>query len=157
MYVTGPGVLDHGREVKNIFVLFFCTLVVGAGLFEKVKLSFLPVGHTHEDIDQLFSRCAESLRRMDCFSLDDSERIIRSSYHSDNNSQPGVVRNPKVPDFKGWMEFKKINITGHTGPTCFKFQNDPITKDVLMYARGRTSVKVVASQPDEQSTLFPED
>ena len=150
--------LDNATgENKNRFVLFFCALLVGAGVFEKVKLSFLPVGHTHEDIDQLFSRFAESLRRMDCFSWDDLERIIRSSYHSENGSQPEVVRNPKVADFKGWMEFKKIDISGHNAPMCFKFQKDQSTTDVLMYARGRTSVKVVAGQPDEQSTWFPED
>jgi hypothetical protein len=150
--------LDNATgENKNRFILFFCALLVGAGVFEKVKLSFLPVGHTHEDIDQLFSRFAESLRRMDCFSWDDLERIIRSSYHSENGSQPEVVRNPKVPDFKGWMEDKEIDISGHTGPMCFKFQKDDSTADVLMYARGRTSVKVVAGQPDEQSTWFPED
>ena len=60
--------LDNATgENKNKFVLFFCALLVGAGVFEKVKLSFLPVGHTHEDIDQLFSRFAEALRRRGCY------------------------------------------------------------------------------------------
>ena len=38
---------------KNYTILGFCNfLVVAEGVFEQVKVGFLPVGHTHEDIDQ---------------------------------------------------------------------------------------------------------
>jgi hypothetical protein len=39
---------------KNDTVLAFCAFLVGTGVFRKVTLSFLPVGHTHEDIDAVF-------------------------------------------------------------------------------------------------------
>ncbi|CAG2197711.1 unnamed protein product [Mytilus edulis] len=45
-----------GRENKNRYVIAFLCLLVELGIFRKVKLSFLMKGHTHEDIDQLFSR-----------------------------------------------------------------------------------------------------
>ena len=32
-------------------------------LFIQVQVNFLPVGHTHEDVDQLFSKIAAELRR----------------------------------------------------------------------------------------------
>ena len=32
----------------------------------QVQLNFLPVGHTHEDIDQMFSRISESIRQNGC-------------------------------------------------------------------------------------------
>lgn len=149
--------LDNATgENKNRFVLFFCALLVGAGVVKKVKLSFLPVGHTHEDIDQLFSRFAEALRRQDCYTWDDLERIVRGSYTSSNGAVPNVVRNPHVPDFKGWMAANNIKMSGHTGPMCFRFtKNDD--DDVVMFARGRTSVNKVNGQPDEDSTWFPED
>ncbi|XP_053385302.1 uncharacterized protein LOC123524917 isoform X2 [Mercenaria mercenaria] len=41
---------------KNRYVLGFLAKLVEENIFKKVKLSFLMVGHTHEDIDQLFSR-----------------------------------------------------------------------------------------------------
>ena len=44
------------RENKNKFVFAFCCLLVELKVFKKIKLGFLMVGHTHEDIDQLFSR-----------------------------------------------------------------------------------------------------
>ena len=45
-----------GRENKNRYVLAVCNMLVAKGIFKKVKLSFLPVGHTHDDCDQMFSR-----------------------------------------------------------------------------------------------------
>ena len=149
--------LDNAAgENKNKFVLFFCALLVGAGVFRKVKLSFLPVGHTQEDIDQLFSRLAEALRRKDCNTWADLESIIASSYTSTNGSKPRIVKNPMVPDFKTWMSGIKWQVQGHSTPMCFKFvKNDE--DDVVMYARGRTSVNVVDGQKDEDSLWFPED
>ncbi|WAR06068.1 hypothetical protein MAR_021437, partial [Mya arenaria] len=40
---------------KNRYMLGFLAMLVHLGVFRKIKLSFLMVGHTHEDIDQLFS------------------------------------------------------------------------------------------------------
>ena len=50
------------RENKNIYVLAFLKSLVDCGLFEHIYLNFLPVGHTHCDIDQLFSRIAVWMR-----------------------------------------------------------------------------------------------
>ena len=44
-----------GRENKNKYVFGFCATLVGLGYFSEVQLSFLIIGHTHEDIDQRFS------------------------------------------------------------------------------------------------------
>ena len=41
-----------GRENKNQYMFFFCAVLVGLKYFAEVYLSFLLVGHTHEDIDQ---------------------------------------------------------------------------------------------------------
>ena len=43
------------QENKNRFLLAFCSLLLKWKLFDEVTLSFLPVGHTHEDVDQIFS------------------------------------------------------------------------------------------------------
>ena len=143
-------------ENKNRFVLLFCALLVGAGVFKKVKLSFLPVGHTHEDIDQIFSRFAEALRHRDCNTWADLEAIIASSWTSSNGAGPKVTVNPEVPDFKGWMDEHTLKVHGHTGPMCFRFTMSE-DDNVLMGVRGRTSVQLVDGVRDAESSWFPEE
>jgi hypothetical protein len=46
--------LDNANDNKSFALLALCDLLVTAGLFRKIKVSFLLVGHTHEDIDQYF-------------------------------------------------------------------------------------------------------
>jgi hypothetical protein len=43
--------IDGGPENANQYLLATCELLVALGLVEKVILTRLPVGHTHEDID----------------------------------------------------------------------------------------------------------
>ncbi|KAK3734356.1 hypothetical protein QZH41_016659, partial [Actinostola sp. cb2023] len=47
------------RENKNQFVLNFLAILVKLDIFLKVKVNFLMVGHTHEDVDQMFNRLIE--------------------------------------------------------------------------------------------------
>ena len=58
--------LDNcSKQNKSQYLIAYLGLLVGWDVFEEVILSFLPVGHTHEDIDQLFSRIAVFLRKND--------------------------------------------------------------------------------------------
>ena len=52
-----------GRENKNQYMFALCAMLVGLGYFAEVYLSFLLVGHTHEDIDQRFSVISGTLKR----------------------------------------------------------------------------------------------
>ena len=47
----------------------YCNMLVDLGVFERVELNFLPVGHTHCDVDQLFSRIAVALRGFYCLNF----------------------------------------------------------------------------------------
>ena len=49
---------------KNRYVMAFLAFLVHIRVFEKVKVSFMEVGHTHEDIDQFFSVIANNVRTM---------------------------------------------------------------------------------------------
>lgn len=79
---------NTSRENKNKYVLGFSALLVQFGIFDKVyyevlfcyscifdiifikvQLNFLPVGHTHEDIDQMFSRVAREIKKSGAESL----------------------------------------------------------------------------------------
>lgn len=61
--------LDNtSKQNKGRFLFAFLALLVHHGVFEKILVSFLPVGHTHEDIDQMFSRFATYLRTHKAYS-----------------------------------------------------------------------------------------
>jgi hypothetical protein len=44
------------RECKNRFLFTYLKSLIDSGVFKEIVLNFLPVGHTHCDPDQLFSR-----------------------------------------------------------------------------------------------------
>ena len=50
------------RENKNRYLFAYLKSLVDCGIFDHIYLNFLPVGHTHCDIDQLFSRVATFLK-----------------------------------------------------------------------------------------------
>lgn len=52
--------LDNASDNKNNYVLSYLATLVEAGVFSNIYVSFLPVGHTHADIDQYFSVIARS-------------------------------------------------------------------------------------------------
>ena len=51
---------SKGNKCKEI--VGYCGWLVDWKVFKKIIVSFLPVGHTHEDIDQFFSRLAIYLK-----------------------------------------------------------------------------------------------
>lgn len=62
--------LDNtGRQNKSKYLFAYLGWLVQTGQAMEVYVSFLPVGHTHEDIDQLFSRLSEYLRKHDAHDL----------------------------------------------------------------------------------------
>lgn len=56
-------------------------------VFRTIRVSFLYVGHTHEDIDQLFSRIAVALRKTNAPTIDEFAKVIENSY----TPQPKVI------------------------------------------------------------------
>ena len=49
--------LDNtARENKNSTMFGYLSMLVDMGIFEKIKVNFLLVGHTHDHIDQMFQR-----------------------------------------------------------------------------------------------------
>ena len=50
------------KQNKGQYLFGFLSLLVECGVFKSIEVSYLPVGHTHEDIDQFFSRVSVWLR-----------------------------------------------------------------------------------------------
>ena len=116
----------------------FLSLLVEAGTFRKIIVSFLPVGHTHEDIDQFFSRIAMALRRNDAHSRLELERIIRETRCSSSEwGSVNLVRHwENVANIKGWLEqHGVVKMKAITGFQQFRFMKAQTTAEVLLQAR----------------------
>ena len=70
------------RENKNRYVLGVAHLLVHMGCFKRVDLCFPPVGHTHNIVDQMFSRFSMAMKDQDFYTVDDIHRICRDGYRT---------------------------------------------------------------------------
>ena len=69
---------NTAKQNKNSYMFGYLGCLVQWGLFAHVSLSFLPVGHTHEDIDQFFSKISGYLRTHDAY---DREGVVHAATH----------------------------------------------------------------------------
>lgn len=75
--------LDNcGRENKNKYFIGYCHYLVEVGLFDEIELHFLPVGHTHEDIDQVFSRFKSWLKHKSALCREELGERCQQAYKS---------------------------------------------------------------------------
>ena len=88
---------------KNYAILAFCNFLIDQGIFEQVEVGFLPVGHTHEDIDQGFSVLSRHLRKVDCLSFSSFVKEDRAAFNNPLE-KPNVVLVNVKRDFKSWIE-----------------------------------------------------
>lgn len=93
-------------------------------LFLQVHLSFLFVGHTHEDVDAAFSQISKRLRQEDVETYDNFIDFLPDS------KDVTVMFNVKA-----WLEPHLCKPLEHTAPLHFRFQriND---KDVKIHYKG---------------------
>ncbi|XP_052213079.1 uncharacterized protein LOC127831989 [Dreissena polymorpha] len=100
------------RENKNRYVFSFLQLLVSERIFNEVHMSFLIVGHTHEDIDARFSMISRTLGSKDAEIFEDLLKILQSA-----------ERVTKIFDVKKWLE-PNLNVAQHaTQPLHYKFVN----------------------------------
>ncbi|WAR04394.1 hypothetical protein MAR_019763 [Mya arenaria] len=98
------------RENKNRFMLGFCELLIRLEVFREVHLSFLMVGHTHEDIDAQFSVISKTLRKLDVETLPKLLQIL-----------PNSTQIKKLFNIKDWIAPHLNKIVNHSKPLHFMF------------------------------------
>jgi hypothetical protein len=74
---------------------------VALGIFKEIQLSFLLVGHTHEDIDQRFSTILAALKHQDIHSLKELLSIIKKK---PTHTEPFVVAE-HLEHIRNWKSF----------------------------------------------------
>ena len=114
--------LDNcGSENKNRYVFAYLSLLVAKGVFDMVQLGFLMVGHTHEDIDALFSRFSEEIRSAQVFSFPH----LMQKFNECTQSHPAPFLMQQVPNFKefvkGYLHEGADQLVGHSKPLQFRF------------------------------------
>lgn len=101
------------KQNKSRFLMAYLGELVRVGVFSEVYVSFLPVGHTHEDIDQMFSRFAMAIRVHDTVTMDEMAEVFTQAYLTVEGFRPAVSTVHSV-----------ANISDHV---------DPITSDWSLY------------------------
>ena len=91
------------KQCKNKFLMSFLAMLVEHGVFEECVVSFLPVGHTHEDIDQMFSRFAVALRKADFHSRLGLAAILEGAYHMRTGEAARVFHMSRWTNFSEWL------------------------------------------------------
>ncbi|KAL3675951.1 hypothetical protein R1sor_025899 [Riccia sorocarpa] len=99
------------RENKNNILFAYLAMLLEKKVFTKIKLGFLLVGHTHDFVDQMFSRFSQALRCENAFTMSRLRSVIENSY------DPKLVTSilTQTWDFKHFIE---------TEPKLFRTLND---------------------------------
>ena len=89
------------------------------------------VGHTHEDIDQMFSCVARRLLKHDAVSLKELKKEIAQSY----TPEIEVVELDSIFDVKTWMEPVQEDTSGHIYHHQFKMERNGQGRATLSYKK----------------------
>jgi hypothetical protein len=91
------------KQNKGKFLMGYLGTLVKAGVIQEAFVHFLPVGHTHEDIDQLFSRVSVYMRRHDAPDDEALRQCCRRSFKK-YGKPPIVVAWEKVANISGYLK-----------------------------------------------------
>jgi hypothetical protein len=87
------------KDNKNKYLLAFLLLLIAREVFEEVKLGFLVVGYTHEDIDGCFGYLSKKLKEQNNYILVDFMKAFMVL-----QERPFIMQFiQEIPDFKTWV------------------------------------------------------
>lgn len=114
------------RENKNQYMLGYCHWLIEMHCFEEIYMSFLPVGHTHEDVDQMFSVVRTGIRGCpQVYSVEDFVAKI-PEWFTKQRTRPTCHYYTNAWDWKTWLTpFLAQNISGQSKPHVFHFIRTP--------------------------------
>ena len=126
--IFGPLIEDLSLQYIQInkFIFFFHLInfqwhwheVLVLHFWFQIKMSFLPVGHTHEDIDQFFSRISEFLRKQDVQTLQKLLALIPKAYKKLQTTAEQLFA---IFDIREWFNGHLSQMNSHSYPHVFRF------------------------------------
>eukprot|EP00873_Tetraselmis_striata_P045794 jgi/Tetstr1/466058/TSEL_010645.t1 len=87
------------RENKNRNVAALCNWFVSIGICDVIHLVFLPVGHTHERVDQIFSRISLALSRSSAYTIEAFLNLVAKAF----SPTPEIAELSFSLDFSEWL------------------------------------------------------
>ena len=101
-------------QTKNGYCAALCTHLVGASKFATVTMNFMMVGHTHEDVDQMFGLVTESVVRKHRWETPiEFERLLMEEIGPkvrDQNHAFVVQGLRSIRNFNAWLEPQRVTL-----------------------------------------------
>ncbi|KAL3679359.1 hypothetical protein R1sor_022315 [Riccia sorocarpa] len=94
------------RENKNANVFAYLAMLIDKKIFRKIKVGFLMVGHTHDHVDQIFSRFSVALRKRQAFTMPELRMVIQESY----SPSPSFEVLEETWDFKNILQTEPVSV-----------------------------------------------
>ncbi|CAH1252417.1 Hypp9281 [Branchiostoma lanceolatum] len=142
-----------GRENKNRFFLGLMAFLVKTDYFEEITVNFLMVGHTHEDVDAVFSQFSHKLDRKDAKTTSELEEVLKSSFHP----EPKVEQFVAIWDIKNWLKPYLAPIEGHSKPHMYRFTKDSRGHVTMQYKMWSTDTVWRPTTTDPDVLIFKEE
>ena len=122
------------KDNKSKYNMLFWSALTAKGIFREVRVSFLIVGHTNEDVDAMFGCFGQRLKIEDCHTLPDLMASFMEA--GDPTIVPYLIH--EVVDFKEWVkgyyhEFGQDRLIGHSKAHQFRFYVDPQGVPLMQY------------------------
>jgi len=117
---------NYTAENKNKAFFTFCGSLVAMGVLDHVQINYLCVGHTHEDIDQIFGCIRGSLKTATVL----TPQAMWMLWNDCTTPSPSVRCETKMYDYLAWLAPHVNNgLSGVTKPHCvwFSMQGGEVT------------------------------
>ena len=125
--------VDGGSENKTQWAIAYFVLLISLGIFQKIKMCFLPVGHTHEDIDQGFSCIARHLRRVNAYTFAQLAKAVRESFKKEDK-HPNVFQIGEAFEWKSFVSSPEVQaMSPWTDNHIYRFSWNPYHNQVQMH------------------------
>ena len=142
---------------KNSLAGQFLATLVGRNKFATALLCFLIVGHTHEDIDQLFSVLLSSVLKRFVFQtpaeLIEYMRIAMEAHFAGKDESVSVIWHDHIHDFKAWLDDAGVELhnafvsrLGIDAPHSFQYK---LRMDLSAFERRQVKPRRGAGQDDD--------
>ncbi|XP_065925368.1 uncharacterized protein [Magallana gigas] len=143
--------LDNtARENKNKYFLGMMAYLVKHDFVKEVYMSFLLVGHTHEDVDQCFSKISQKLKEKDALTMPNLEALIFNS----QTPQPHVSKVNTVWNISGWLEPFINQVHNITFPKMYRVQKDGTGHVYVQYKKLSTEEQWHPTSDERQLEIF---
>ena len=124
------------KENKNKTTFAFLTLLVMQGWFDQIEMYFLSPGHTHGEVDRMFSRFGHLRKQHNC----DTPAEFMTKWYKLAYRNPTRMPKLKIVQFVyNWKAYfhghYHENIQGHSRPRAFLFKKNPLNGIVQFWAK----------------------